>query len=505
MKTNRRNFFKAGLITGVASSINTNAATVEDPFCTLPKSGKKFNFETEPVRVRKSFYDLSDDEVKNLCRAIGAMRNNVPLNNAANWQNYALLHSFHCTNAGIETDQVHWSWYFLPWHRGYIYFMERIAANCLKEYYPDVDSSNFAYPYWDWSNHQEMPNTKERLAKGIPSPLFGYDLTKTDMTADDGLGFDNLALFDGYRKPTPNDPKMTIKTEEGEENKAHIAETKFFMSHDYINAALKTPFDIFGGKRKTSRETGQGLIEQNPHNNGHDWVGERYGSNRDMGTLRYAALDPIFYMHHGNIDRIFSLYKNRMPNVDGPWGQQEYTYVDVDGSPVTVSVKDIMTKLSPQIQYQSPSDDPVQIISDSNNELPEVVSIPVNAVLGHKGLEIAVPDSERLTKLINSNSTLSMITIETGPITYTEKFKIKMFNDKKYVGRISMMSGRKADTDPTISHEFTTSIGIGKKSFSRNMKSILNGYPKKFTLRLAYVKDRKYTININKITFSIMK
>lgn len=510
MNTNRRNFLKTSVLTGGLVGLNTDALSspttdVNDPFCTLPKSGKRFEFAKDPHRTRKSFYDLTDNEVKNLCRAIGAMRNNVPLNNAANWQNYALLHAFHCTDAGVDASQVHWSWYFLPWHRGYIYFMERIAANCLKQYYPDVDSSNFAYPYWDWSNHQEMPNTKERIEKGIPSPLFGYDLNLQDMTQSDGLGFDNLALFDGYRKPSVSDPKMSVRTEVGEDSKKHIAETKFYMSAEYINAALKTPFEVFGGKRRTSRETGQGLIEQNPHNNGHDWVGERYGSNRDMGTLRYAALDPIFYMHHGNIDRIWSLYENRMPSVDGPWGRQEYTYVDIDGAPITVTVKDIVTKLSPKITYQAPSDG-VQIISDRSNDLPEVVSIEVNQELTRKGLNIKVPDSRRLNKLINDKSVLSMITIETGPISYEDKFRINIFNDRKYIGRVSLLDGRQPDEDdPSITHEFTTTVGTLPSSLKNTMKSIMMGYPKNLKLILQNVKDKKFKVRINKITFSIMK
>ena len=73
--------------------------------------------------------------------------------------------------------QVHWSWYFLPWHRGYIYFLERILDNLLKTNF-GWNGEAFAYPYWDWSNHQEMPNTKSRKQAGLSSPLFGYDLTQ---------------------------------------------------------------------------------------------------------------------------------------------------------------------------------------------------------------------------------------------------------------------------------------------------------------------------------------
>src|SRR5260370_27582472 len=100
------------------------------------------------------------------------------------------------------------------------------------------------------------------------------------------------------------------------------------------------------GKPTMPRSDGQGVLEQCPHNNGHGWVGSRQGKNRDMGTLRYAALDPIFFMHHGNIDRIWSLYQQTQPDPEGDYGKQEYTFTDLDGFPVTVTVKDIVKSMT---------------------------------------------------------------------------------------------------------------------------------------------------------------
>ena len=72
MDTTRRTFLKSGLLTGTLG-LNLNAASkqpINDTTCGPATGGKRFNFKNEPPRIRKSFYDLSDDEVKNLCRAI---------------------------------------------------------------------------------------------------------------------------------------------------------------------------------------------------------------------------------------------------------------------------------------------------------------------------------------------------------------------------------------------------------------------------------------------------
>ena len=88
---------------------------------------------------------------------------------------------------------------------------------------------------------------------------------------------------------------------------------------------LLLEFEDFAGtavpaNSKIAAPDGMGILEHYPHNNGHDWVGSRFGKNRDMGSLRYAALDPIFFMHHANIDRLWSLYKRTQPDPDKPWG-----------------------------------------------------------------------------------------------------------------------------------------------------------------------------------------
>ena len=111
---------------------------------------------------------------------------------------------------------------------------------------------------------------------------------------------------------------MDPANEVSPDSQEHVAETIQFMSAASIDLMLQLEFEDFAGKAiepasNVVTRDGLGALEHYPHNNGHDWVGARFGKNRDMGTLRYAALDPIFFMHHANIDRIWSLYHREQP------------------------------------------------------------------------------------------------------------------------------------------------------------------------------------------------
>lgn len=454
MNTTRRTFLKSGLITSTIG-LNLNAKSkpsINDPKCGLTTGGKVFKFKNESQRIRKSFYDLSDEELRNLCKAIGYMRNDIPTDSPLHWENYGRQHAHHCTEASEGNPQVHWSWYFLPWHRGYIYFLERILANILTTQF-NIDGSKFAYPYWDWMVHKEIPNTRLREQAGLASPLFGYDLTQENMVNADNLGFDNTALYDGNRGPTILKSKMDPNNELTVDSQNHVKDTIYYTSPEYIYKILNAPWDQFGGKSTIDRNTGQGLLEQNPHNDGHDWVGTRIGKNRTMGTLRYAALDPIFYMHHGNIDRIFSMYKQPMPDLDGPWGQQMYQYTDIDGSWVTVSVKDIMTTITNNVSYDK------LLTATKPSKVNRKISSNIGLKVEKEPVSISLKGS---TYKEIFNSSIALIDVITGPITFTGKYQIDIYltdgvGVKTNIGRIRMLDGdhRKHNKNQTLKHTFS--------------------------------------------------
>lgn len=460
MKQSRRGFLEIGVVGAVgATVIGTTACvstpapptTTHDPISSVKR---RFNLSsTAPVRVRKSVWDLTDAEVRTLCQAVGYARNQFPIADARKWENYALIHAKHCTEWQHYAPQVHWSWHFLPWHRGYVFFLERILAQALKE--QGLDDSTFAYPFWDWTVHQEIPNTKERVARNLASPLWGYDLTQENMVSADTLGFDNLALYNGNRGPSLAKSQMTPDNEVAASSKAHVLETSRYMSPEYINLALTLPWEEFGGKVDTDR-TSQGIIESNPHNDGHDWCGTRFGSNRDMGTLKYAALDPIFFMHHANIDRIFSLYRGEMPDLDGPWGQQVYTYTDADGSDVTVSVKDIMTTLTNTVQYAVPSDNALPVPTITRKETavrPHTVGL--GASVGTATAAAPLTLTLNATELVQKDS-VYLLEVETGPLVRRGRARINVVSPatNTVLGRVKLLDGDGHGFTPTTTHVF---------------------------------------------------
>jgi polyphenol oxidase len=462
----------------VADSVTTHAHLEPKPFV----------FKYEPPRKRKSLYDYTDPEIRLLCRAVSHMRNgtkdatqNPPIDaplsveSPLQWDQWVMTHAKHCTEDGPNVPQVHWSWFFLPWHRAYLFFLERHLANIVTTVLKE-DGSKFALPYWDWIAHKEIPNTRERQQQGRPSPLFGYDLTRESMNENDGLGFDNLALWDGYRAPTTQAPKMDPTNEKSPKSKEEIESTLIYMSRPYIDLMLELPWDLFMGKPTISRDDGQGVLEHYPHNNGHDWVGSRQGKNRDMGTLRYAALDPIFFMHHSNIDRIWNWYKKLQPDPDSnsAFGQQRYIFTDIDGSPVTLTVRDIIRSIT-NVSYQEPQSGlspQLRITSEARKERMEILVNNPNTLTA-KPLTLAVETRPELKSLLGSGTNagtpaIAVLEVQIGALPFTEKFTINAFvnkpdanretsiKDPHYIGRIRGLDseGRRTEEGPDITHTF---------------------------------------------------
>ena len=453
----RRKFIKSTALAGLGTLCSTSPILARIQHHITATNGKAFDPSTEPKRVRKSFYDLTDEELRNFCRAVGYMRTGLPLEDPTQWDNYALIHALHCTEASDQHPPVHWSWNFLPWHRAYLYFLERILANILTTKFK-VDGSKFALPYWDWTQHKGMPNTKARIDAGLPSPFFGYDLSKEDMVNKDGFDFDNGALFDGNRGPTLYKPDMNPDNELTQDSKEHVAECLHYMSKEYVSYMLAAPFEQFGGKPVTDRQTGQGLLEQGPHNDGHDWVGTRIGKNRDMGTLRTAAGDPMFFMHHGCIDHVWSLYTLPQPDPKGDWGKQVYNFLDVDGSTLTLSVQDIIEKTTnvtyaPSAVTIKPVPRPIRVI--------EPVTVPISTFIDTIPVTVNVPADffEHFELLVD---------VQTGPITDTGKYAIKIYAGEKYLGKINWLDGeyRAKQNNKNMVHTFSTLLTDVPKSGS---------------------------------------
>ncbi len=178
----------------------------------------------------------------------------------------------------------HQSWYFPPWHRGYLIALEsEIRAAVIKAGGP----ATWALPYWNYfgpNNQYQIPPafTVRTLPDGTPNPLF--------VTARYGPNSDGNIFI-----PIP-------------------PVSQACMNNDlYTGTDAATPRPGFGGPKTGFSHGGRtsGNLESNPHNQVHVDVGGNAPTGSDYGLMSdpgIAALDPIFYIHHANIDRMWAAW-----------------------------------------------------------------------------------------------------------------------------------------------------------------------------------------------------
>lgn len=201
----------------------------------------------------------------------------------------------------------HQSWYFPPWHRGYLLALEaQVRAAVIDLGGP----STWALPYWNYfgpGDEFKIPPafTEQNLPDGSANPLFVSARYGPD---NDG----NIYI------PTPT----AIKQHPSDPNFVYGPVTDDCMSNDvYTGTDASTPPPGFGGPDTGFAHGGgtSGNLENNPHNLVHVYVGgnspdgQTYGLMSDPGI---AALDPIFYLHHSNIDRMWAMWNGNPANTN---------------------------------------------------------------------------------------------------------------------------------------------------------------------------------------------
>jgi polyphenol oxidase len=102
---------------------------------------------------------------------------------------------------------------------------------------------------------------------------------------------------------------------------------------------VDTPEEFHGGKFCTAGKKFTGSLENGGHTAAHIWVG------MDMGNLRTAARDPVFYCNHSNVDRMWHLWTTRLGRNDLPyqeWLDTSFVFYDETKRPVRIRVQDVL-------------------------------------------------------------------------------------------------------------------------------------------------------------------
>lgn len=188
-----------------------------------------------------------------------------------------------------KTRCPHSNWWFLPWHRAYLLYFEQICRDL-------SNKKDFALPYWDWSTDNK-----------IPGPFLNA----------------NSPLFQPKR--VHNEVEVERTSRKG------VIEPLVLEKPDFVVMGSGPASQLKG-------EGTSGALER-PHNHVHRQIG---GVMADPDT---AALDPVFWVHHAFIDRVWAEWQVRHPTRTPPdslWRNQRLDFFGANRKPVRISPADIL-------------------------------------------------------------------------------------------------------------------------------------------------------------------
>jgi tyrosinase len=301
---------------------------------------------------RRDVWNLSEEDpwhpiIEWYARAITAMqgRDGRDFADPASWRYLAAIHGVdreelprrHWPRGATWNECQHNSWFFLPWHRIYLHYFERIVRQTISDLGGPGD---WALPYWDYSdpereNVRRLPPAfrEPQMPSGDPNPLFvserapdinqGGQLNPVFVDTGDAMAMTYFSRPTGDLDPDPGNEFL---------------------------------FSGFGGP-KTGWNHGQGALgrlEISPHGGVH--VG--FGGTAPLGWMSQfhtAARDPIFWLHHANIDRLWEAWLGQSDDRKNPTGARwRSTWYKVGGGAysVTLSVREVLDTTRPPLTYR---------------------------------------------------------------------------------------------------------------------------------------------------------
>ena len=322
---------------GTSSSISRRAVlagTAALATAALPGVGA-----AAPAKYRR--WNLSDPScpprvLASYKKAIRAMLA-LPPSDPRNWYRLTLIHTLDCP---------HGNWWFLPWHRGYVGWFERICREL-------SDDRDFALPYWDWTQEPRVPHAmfddvldpnnsafiaaadafkakyQDVIAKasywavtrnpdGSPNPSPQYQqLLNRSVRFPADLWFDIIDSPAGpmffprghARGLSAKEPDLTIPDVPPDKQSVLIA----VSLPTILDALAPRDFISFGSPKALihSSSSGFGVLEAQPHNLVHNCVGGAYNNVGGFMQAFMSPTDPIFYLHHTNIDRLWDVWTRK--------------------------------------------------------------------------------------------------------------------------------------------------------------------------------------------------
>jgi len=293
---------------------------------------------------RKEWRALSEDEKKCYIDAVKCLQTRRA-QNASTPDSWTRFDEFHSTHIGLSL-KVHYVGQFLPWHR---LFLKTYETALRKEC-----GYTGAQPYWDWSIDADPPNLFSKSPIWDSVTGFGGDGVPGTYTVPPDPANTSKILPESYYHGCVRDGPFTdytIKLGPGLLVTNHcltrgVNDTYAgsYLTSSVIAHTLSLPnFEQF-------RVDLEGLpVPPNigPHGGGHAAIGG------DMSNYFSSPADPLFYMHHTNLDRIWWRWQQASPehlydfsgseSITPPYGNVTLSYpLNMGSTGPTLPVRDVM-------------------------------------------------------------------------------------------------------------------------------------------------------------------
>lgn len=288
------------------------------------------------LRLRKNAITLSDAERKQYIDAVLAMKK------SGAYDYYVKIHLESMDKSGADMNMwAHQRPAFLPWHRKLILdFEDDLRAADMK--LRGVATTDLALPYWEWV-----------FTRSATPSIFWGTIWKDDFMGPDGDSSNDNKVSSGvcadpawkcvYNAAVSPVLKAYVQRTLGRGGKPPIDSlpkfdqyfaTQQVATYDVVKwntaAGIPSPLqDKFAGVT-SYRNCNEGWITWRDgtysefptmHNRVHEWVG---GSMSPLSSPN----DPVFFLHHCNIDRMFADWWNRLPAA-----KKTTFYAPPDGEP----------------------------------------------------------------------------------------------------------------------------------------------------------------------------
>ncbi|KAK6157466.1 hypothetical protein DH2020_011714 [Rehmannia glutinosa] len=313
-------------LTKCTRGTNLNTQQPLDVNCCPPVSEKIINYKLPPVktmRFRPAAHLAGKEYIAKYEKAVELMKA-LPDDDPRSFKQQANVHCAYCNltyeQPGSDAKlQIHFSWLFYPWHRWYLYFYERILGKL-------INDPTFGLPFWNWDHPDGMFMPGMFARKGSP-------------------------LYDALRNLKHLPPAIADLRYDGKDaaDQSRIIQNNLVEMYGEMVRNVSQLEDFYGVKydADTNSSAGAGAVERGSHTALHRWVGQDTRGGEDMGNFYSTGREPLFFSHHANVDRLWSLFRGLRGSKpkdfpDSDWLDSNFLFYDENAQLVRVRVADTL-------------------------------------------------------------------------------------------------------------------------------------------------------------------